>query len=96
MSKTMQLDDRRVMTDEYFGGCPLCGSNDGYLNIGREHWFYCDRHKARWLFGSNLFSGWREETEEDWQRNRDRLATFFCVEPLYPERAAEELSVKIK
>jgi hypothetical protein len=29
--------------------------NDGYLNRGDEHWFYCWQHKKRWLFGSGWF-----------------------------------------
>ncbi len=71
--------------DQYFGGCPHCGGQDGYLNLGRNHWFFCDRHKTTWCIGSNLFSGWRDETEEDWLRNEYKLNHFITVEPLYPE-----------
>jgi hypothetical protein len=56
---------RMVTTTEYFGGCPTCGGNDGYRNLGREHWFFCAEHKVKWYVGSSLFSGWREETVED-------------------------------
>ena len=24
-----------------YGCCPICGTNDGYLNLGQEQWFYC-------------------------------------------------------
>ena len=80
-----------------FGGCPHCGQHDGYLNIDREHWFRCDRHKTKWRFGSNLFSGWREEGEEVWQRNRFKLAEYMTVNPMPPvpeedeHRSPEEL-----
>jgi len=32
--------------------------------------------------GENLLSSWRDETEEDWSRNRLTLAQFGVVEPL--------------
>ena len=70
---------RPVTTDSYYGGCPHCGQNDGYLNDGRDHWFFCDHHKAKWLVGSNLFSSWREEDDEVWRRNRFRLAEYITV-----------------
>lgn len=80
-----------------YGGCPHCGRNDGFLNVGREHWFRCDQHKTKWYFGSNLLSGWREESEETWQRNRFKLAEYMTVEPMEPgpeedeHRSPEEL-----
>ena len=67
---------------DYFGGCPECGKNDGCLNIGRSHWFICHEHKKRWPVGSNLFSGWKEETQEEWLRNEKLLLTYEEVEPL--------------
>jgi hypothetical protein len=45
--------------DNCFGGCPTCHETDGFLNIGRDHWFVCHRHRVKWHVGSNLFSGWR-------------------------------------
>ena len=75
----------KVTTDEYFGGCPTCGKNDGYLNVARDHWMVCHEHKARWLVGSNLFSSWRDESEEDWQRNEYRMNGYAEVEPISPE-----------
>ncbi len=71
-------------TAEYFGGCPHCGGNDGFLNIGREHWFRCDTHRTKWRAGTNLFSGWREEDENIWLRNRYRLSEFMQVQPVLP------------
>ena len=48
-----------------FGGCPVCHSHDGFYNAGKGHWFVCREHRTRWFVGSNLFSAWREETEEE-------------------------------
>ena len=39
-------------------GVPSGGRNDGYVNIGRTHIFYCDAHRTRWDAGSNLFDSW--------------------------------------
>jgi hypothetical protein len=49
----------------YFGGCPRCGRTDGYINVGRSHWFVCDEHRTKWCAGYNIFSSWRQETEEE-------------------------------
>jgi hypothetical protein len=57
----------------YFGLCPVCHETDGYLNIGRSHWFYCIEHKKRWCVGSNLFSGWRDEIEEEQRKLYDEV-----------------------
>ncbi len=68
-------------------GCPGCGNHDGYLNVGPDHWFVCHRHKTRWRAGSNLFSGWRDENEETWARNRILLSGYmWVVEPVMPLR----------
>ena len=26
------------------GSCPKCGKSDGFLNLGKEHWFTCREH----------------------------------------------------
>ncbi len=75
--------DRDVAVTEYpFGGCPHCGRSDVYLNDGRDHWFYCDRHKTKWLAGSNLFSSWHDEDEDTWRQNRFKLAEYMTVKPI--------------
>lgn len=72
--------------DNLFGVCPICRRYDGSLNIGSEHWFYCSKHKVKWLVGSNLFASWRHEDEDEWQRNAAKLRDFDEVEPgLLPE-----------
>ena len=72
----------RIVVAGYFGGCPTCGLNDGCFSIGRDHWFVCHQHKTKWWIGSNLFSSWRELTEEEHTRNYYRLCDYREVEPL--------------
>ncbi len=80
-----ERDRDAVVTTHPFGGCPGCGNHDGYLNVGPDHWFVCHRHKTRWRAGSNLFSGWRDENEETWLRNRFQLAQYMRVlKPIMP------------
>lgn len=67
-----------------FGACPVCQTSYGYLNIHRDHWFFCDEHKVRWLVGSNLFSSWEHESEAKWKRNERRLQQYTVVKPWYP------------
>jgi len=63
----------------HYGCCPVCGKSDEYLNIGREHWFFCEEHKIAWHVGANLFSSWRDQTAEDLQRNAAKLAGFTII-----------------
>lgn len=78
----------------YFGGCPVCGDNDGYVNIGRGHWLVCKEHRTRWFIGSNLFSSWRDETPEEQRRavdfmfdaNDELREGWRDVEPLRPNQ----------
>jgi hypothetical protein len=78
----MTDDGDFITCDAYFGGCPVCGKTNGYLNVSRDHWFYCDEHQTRWCAGSNLFSGWRHESRYIWVKNKARLADYTPVEPL--------------
>jgi hypothetical protein len=64
---------------DHFGVCPVCGESCPYLNVHKTHWFYCDEHEVRWCVGSNLFSSWREEDEEVWRGNEEKLQTFRVV-----------------
>ena len=65
------------------GDCPKCGRNDGYLNVGKSHWFICRRHKLKWYAGYDLFQTWQEETEDDWNRNSKVLSQYAEVRPKY-------------
>lgn len=71
--------------DDYFGLCPTCRKTDGFLNIGRSHWFYCAEHKVMWCFGVNIFSSWQHRTEEQQKAIFDKLGCedFTEVEPYY-------------
>ncbi|MDE5452711.1 hypothetical protein GWE18_07460 [Bradyrhizobium sp. CSA112] len=77
-----------IATESYFGGCPICGKSSGFLNTGRSHWFFCHDHQTKWVIGSNLFSCWHEETEDDWNRNSKRLANYDEVKPILPDRSS--------
>ena len=65
------------------------------MNIQSEHWFVCDRHKTTWCVGSNLFSGWRDEDEATWERNRLKLAEYMTVEPMR-RGTAEQLRASMR
>ena len=69
--------------DPFGGGCPQCGLNHGYLNVGRAHWFVCHTHKTKWCRGDNLMSSWRYESEREWASNHARLKSYSDVEPIY-------------
>ena len=82
---TMRTDkSKKGYVDEAFGGCPRCGRTKGYMNIGRAHWLFCDRHMLKWCVGNNLFSTWRDETEEDWRRNWEKLQGYSVFEGTSP------------
>jgi hypothetical protein len=67
------------------GGCPVCGRNDGMFNYYRNHYYACDTHRKAWFVGSNLYSAWRHETEEDWAANAERYKDYEMVDhPSYP------------
>jgi hypothetical protein len=80
--------------DGYFGVCPHCGRHDGYLNIGRAHWFFRKQHRVKWCAGSDLFSGWRDRSEDEQRRRFDEvgMGEFEDIEPVYP--AVETPAVK--
>ena len=80
-----------IVVDDYFGGCPECGKNDGHLNIYRDHYFVCHAHKKRWSPGSNLFSSWKDETEAEWSVNATLLDGYDEVEPLMVGRWPQRL-----
>lgn len=71
-----------VNTQHYFGGCPECGGTDGYVNVGRAHWFFCDAHQTRWCAGVNIFSDWQVEEMTVWRANWEKLDAYREVEPL--------------
>lgn len=67
----------------HFGVCPECKTgNDGYLNIGGSHWIVCETCKTTWCCGYNLFSDWKDETQETWDENAKLLSGFREVKPI--------------
>jgi hypothetical protein len=77
---------------DYFGVCPHCHKNDGFINISRSHWFLCDEHKVKWCVGSNLFSSWRNETEDEQRRAYDQrgVGNYAEVRPYFLPPSAED------
>jgi hypothetical protein len=69
--------------NHYWGVCPTCHRTDGYINAGRTHIFFCREHRTRWIIGANLFSSWRDETEDEQRALYDQLemGKFEEVEP---------------
>jgi hypothetical protein len=76
-----------MASDGYFGLCPICKKTDGYVNVGRSHWFICEEHRARWCIGANVFSSWRYESESEQQQHCEKIGfdEFTDVEPFYPK-----------
>ncbi len=66
--------------------CPSCADEFGecYLNLGREQWGMCTKHKVCWCVGSNLFSSWKDEDETVWARNARTLAGYRVVDAPKP------------
>jgi hypothetical protein len=86
----------RKQTEGYFGLCPHCHCHDGYINVGREHWFVCDEHKVRWCVGANLFDSWREQTEDEQRRiyNERGIGEYAEIEP-YQEPQPDHVDVPV-
>jgi len=76
------------MQDDTWGLCPICHKTDGCVNVRRRHIYYCREHKTCWYVGSNLFSGWLEQTEEQQRRiwNEIGLEEFQDVKPYFYPR----------
>ncbi len=74
----------KTQTKHYFDACPECGDTDGYVNVGRSHWFTRDTHKTKWCIGAGLFSSCKEESEAEQQRVLDEIEfdQFRVVEPM--------------
>ena len=89
-----RIKDEEVLRpgiDDMFGLCPKCLYEDGYLNLGREQWFYCLECKKTWNPGSNLLDSWRKEDVVKWWRNYVFLSAFEKVDPAYLPRPKHRL-----
>ena len=64
--------------ENVYGYCPVCGANNGYLDVSEEQSFYCSSHKKRWLFGFGSFSAAHRATESG-VSGQEFLADFEAV-----------------
>ncbi|MEI6125315.1 MAG: hypothetical protein WCQ99_02070 [Pseudomonadota bacterium] len=85
MRKVIQLE-----APKHFGDCPKCKKNDGHLNVGREHWFVCKKHRVKWKAGHDMFPDWKKETVHTWKQNEALLEHFMKIEPFYAGKFIEE------
>jgi hypothetical protein len=79
-----------ITTDEYFGGCPLCGGNDGFYNTGKVHWFACHAHQTVWFGGINLFSIAKLQSEAEQRELWKQVESYRDAQPVYPDPAPTE------
>lgn len=71
------IGSRESKSAQLTGYCPLCDNDPAeILNVGRNHYAVCHECRVYWPLGSNLFSGWRDEEPEVWERNKKLLATY--------------------
>ena len=71
----------------HFGHCLNEDHDNYYCNVkfkgdtvGKNQVMYCQECKICWLIGRNLFSSWRYETEEDWERNYEMIKDFEYID----------------
>jgi hypothetical protein len=74
----------------FFGGCPKCGSYDGYFDMGRDHWFFCREHRVKWLWGSNMFSSYLSKGEQRQNYETQGFGSYAEVKPLFPPGLTED------
>ncbi len=67
--------------DDWMGLCPRCRKPPEILNVERNHYGVCHKHKVAWLVGINLFSSWQQEDEIKWRLNAELLDNYRRVEP---------------
>jgi hypothetical protein len=90
MSAPDEGEDLQDEDEHYFGVCPTCGKSDGNLNIGRNHWSHCKKHKTKWYTGSNLFSAWKDEPAELHEENAALLSEYSTVVLIAPNKAYQD------
>ena len=69
--------------NNYFGHCLIPEHKNFYCNVkfkgdvyGKSHIMYCEECKICWKIGRNLFGSWRDETDEDWDKNFEMIKDF--------------------
>jgi hypothetical protein len=78
------------------GVCPKCGKSDGFVNLGKEHWFICRVHKSKWFAGANLFEGWENQTVAQAQSIELMLDSYKEIVPVRSIDEERNLSISIK
>jgi hypothetical protein len=87
VGEVVSLEDRKAaFGNSPDGVCPTCKRDGLMLNVHKTHWLVCRQHKVKWCVGSNLYSNWQHETEEDWQRNTHELEGYAEVKPFHPSQ----------
>ncbi|MCZ6803438.1 MAG: hypothetical protein O7D86_05775 [Proteobacteria bacterium] len=81
-----------IQYSKHCGVCPKCSKSDGFVNLGKEHWFICRDHKAKWFGGINLFEGWENQTVAQSESIAVMLESYKEVIPL---RSTDEEHTKI-
>jgi hypothetical protein len=76
-----------ITTDDYFGGCPLCGGNDDVYHAGKGHWFVCHAHQTIWFGGINLFSIAKLQSEAEQRELWKQVEHYRDAQPVYPDPA---------
>jgi hypothetical protein len=77
------------------GVCPDCGKSDGFVNLGKEHWFICRDHKTKWFVGVNLFEGWENQTVAQAQSIEIMLETYKEIVPQRHLELEDDLKINI-
>lgn len=69
-----------IAAEYHFGTC-FCGKDNKYFNNRKTHYFYCDNCEVVWRIGVNLFSSWKDESEEIWKANTKKFARYIAIDP---------------
>lgn len=90
-----EMPQKTLFTIEHFGVCPKCFQTDGCLHVGKDEWFVCHEHKAKWHVGENLFSAWRGMMDEEFGRNHVLLDSYEGIEAFHGLQKGYVETVKI-
>ena len=96
MNEEVRNED--ILPDSALGNCPQCGRAPVMRNYYADHLGCCDPCRVFWHIGTNLFSGWRWELEQNerkaeagWAANRCLIEDQYReVDPLFAERQVPE------
>lgn len=78
------------MIEDKCGVCPVCGSNDGGLELSDSFWFHCRKHQVRWRAWGVLCLLGLDEDPQDAVENFQKIGSFREVYPmLNPEIRVE-------